>query len=798
MRFLPVLLITILSGLSTSAQWMHIGESQADFRRLVSAAKNVNGKLVSTGLERSQASMDSLIGVLKTEYQAELKKKHPSDSMILVWLERLSFCYQQQSWKNRNKIDSSIYYLQLKLVQSRKTREGEMASRSFDGIWIEYNRTDKSVPEKIALLKNWIVDYDSWIKYTTTIEHRRSPYLILANFYKTIRNDEEAEKTMLGLSKNSRQVEDRWMANQWLAEHYMDNGKKAEGISYYNEVVNNHPEPLSFTFASSILFAYKNMINYYIDENNLERADSLLAFYEELKICAECFRKFPAVSIAYANQRKALQARLFLARNKPDDAFPLLKDASAYNDSTRSMGNIDFPKYWYLYYKQKGDTSNALRSLEILERNQRLNTKRNDSIQKVAGNQQFALVRAFETQLLRDQADKEKQLQEQKLIAVQREADIGKLEAEVKNRELQNRATNSELQQKIEAERFQAEAKKNELQQFRINILDKDLKTQRQTRLLLLGGLGLFVIFAAILFIQNRQKQKVNRQLNVQKMEISQQKDQLEQTLTELNDTQKQLIQKEKMASLGELTAGIAHEIQNPLNFVNNFSELNTELIGEIREAIKTGDSNELNAIASDLEQNLNKITLHGKRADAIVKSMLLHSRNNSGQKVPTDINALADEYLRLSFHGMRAKATQDSAKKNFHSEIKTKLDPDLGKFSVVPQDIGRVFLNLFNNAFYAVAEKGSKDPEYNPEVILTTKALPHGVVITVKDNGDGIPAKLIEKVFQPFFTTKPTGQGTGLGLSLSYDIVRAHNGEIKLSSEPGKGTEFIVTLPAD
>jgi signal transduction histidine kinase len=255
------------------------------------------------------------------------------------------------------------------------------------------------------------------------------------------------------------------------------------------------------------------------------------------------------------------------------------------------------------------------------------------------------------------------------------------------------------------------------------------------------------------------------------------------------------------MASLGELTAGIAHEIQNPLNFVNNFSEVSSELIEEMNEELDKGDLEEAKAISSDLKQNLEKINHHGKRADAIVKGMLAHSRSSSGEKVPTDLNALADEYLRLSYHGLRAK---DSS---FNVDFKLDLDPNLPKVNVVSQDIGRVLLNLINNAFQACAErsrstvaqpsKGLEPLEGNtPLVIVSTKNLGDKIQISISDNGPGIPDSIKDKIFQPFFTTKPTGSGTGLGLSLSYDIVKAHGGELKVESVEGEGSVFEIKLP--
>jgi signal transduction histidine kinase len=247
------------------------------------------------------------------------------------------------------------------------------------------------------------------------------------------------------------------------------------------------------------------------------------------------------------------------------------------------------------------------------------------------------------------------------------------------------------------------------------------------------------------------------------------------------------------MASLGELTAGIAHEIQNPLNFVNNFSEINQELITELKKEAGNGNFEEVKAIANDIAFNSEKINHHGKRADTIVKGMLQHSRTSSRQKEPTDINALADEYLRLAYHGLRAKD------KSFNADIKTDFDNNIGKINIIPQDIGRVVLNLINNAFYVVDEKKKQNQNgYEPTVSVSTKKVNEKVEIKVSDNGNGIPQKVLDKIFQPFFTTKPTGQGTGLGLSLSYDIVKAHGGELKVVTKEGEGSTFIVQIPSN
>jgi len=284
------------------------------------------------------------------------------------------------------------------------------------------------------------------------------------------------------------------------------------------------------------------------------------------------------------------------------------------------------------------------------------------------------------------------------------------------------------------------------------------------------------------------------QELELKRKAVEESNDALQKSLEELKAAQQQLIQSEKMASLGELTAGIAHEIQNPLNFVNNFSEVSHELLDEMREELANGNVEEAIEVAGDVKQNLEKIIHHGKRADAIVKGMLQHSRTSSGQKELTDINALCDEYLRLAFHGLRAKD------KSFNAAMKTDYDDSIGLIKIIPQDVGRVLLNLINNAFYAVTEKKNHDYNgYEPVVSVSTMKNGNKVSIAVADNGMGIQQKILDKIFQPFFTTKPTGQGTGLGLSLSYDIVtKGHSGELRVETKEGEGTTFVVSIPVN
>lgn len=304
----------------------------------------------------------------------------------------------------------------------------------------------------------------------------------------------------------------------------------------------------------------------------------------------------------------------------------------------------------------------------------------------------------------------------------------------------------------------------------------KEFQVQLRTNFLL-GSTFTLLVIAFFLYRNSRTRQKA--------------KQKVEEAYEKLKATQSQLIQSEKMASLGELTAGIAHEIQNPLNFINNFAEVNAELIAELNEAVLRGDLNEARSIAVSLAENESKVVAHGKRADAIVKGMLQHSRNSSGKKEPTDINALCDEYLRLAYHGLRAKD------KSFNAKFETNLDPALPRINVVSQEIGRVVLNLINNAFYAANERKKKEiGNFEPVVMLTTRKDASQLIIEVADNGNGIPDHIKDKIFQPFFTTKPTGQGTGLGLSLSYDIVKTHGGELEAETKEGDGTKFRIRLP--
>ena len=443
-------------------------------------------------------------------------------------------------------------------------------------------------------------------------------------------------------------------------------------------------------------------------------------------------------------------------------------------------------------YEQVGRPLDAYKYLQVYQNLRKESDQKNEA----------SYLAEIETRSVIAQKEQEKNrlkqeqlLQSQRILAIEKQGEIDRLKAQAQNQQLQTKAEQAELDKKLEKERLETKALQNKRQQdYQISLLNLDIDNQRRVRTGLLGGLALFALFVVGLIRQNRVKQRFNQTLTKQKEEIERQRDQLNQTLTELQATQTQLIQKEKLASLGELTAGIAHEIQNPLNFVNNFAEVSAELVDELKEEAQAGHTDDVLAIANDLGSNLRKIHHHGGRAASIVRGMLEHSRTESGEKRPTDLNALADEYLKIAYHGLRAK------NKEFNSEMITNFVPDLGRVEVVPQEIGRVLLNLYNNAFYAVSERAKTQPAgYQPTVGVSAKRLNNTVEIQVWDNGPGIPEAVKAKIFQPFFTTKPTGEGTGLGLSLSYDIItKGHGGTLTVTSQPGQGTTFAIRLPVN
>ena len=456
-------------------------------------------------------------------------------------------------------------------------------------------------------------------------------------------------------------------------------------------------------------------------------------------------RNFGIIQVLRKNYTEAINffRKSILAIPKLDNHYLLSEDYRRMADVYRQLGRTDSCIY---FAKKAFDEANLDKNPELVMKSTRLLTDQYKSLSDYRN--------AYDYQQIMLKAN-------------------DSLFSQQKTLQIQTLALNQE-QQKQEAEAARR-AYQNKVQQYTM-----------------LGIIAVFMLIASILFYANGQRKKANKALGQRNQQIETQHKALEKSHAELKTTQAQLIQSEKMASLGELTAGIAHEIQNPLNFVNNFSEVSTELIDELQQEIDNGNYNEVKVIAGNIKENQQKISQHGKRADFIVKGMLEHSRKNTGEKQLTDMNVLCDEFLKLSYHGLRAKD------KSFNAEIVTHFDPNLRKVNVLQQDMGRVMLNLFNNAFYAVNQKSKTAVAgYKPEVTVTTSAEKGYVVIKVKDNGTGIPDAIKEKIMQPFFTTKPTGEGTGLGLSLTYDmVVKGHGGRIQVDSIEGEGSEFVIQLP--
>ncbi len=451
------------------------------------------------------------------------------------------------------------------------------------------------------------------------------------------------------------------------------------------------------------------------------------------------------------------KAIVYLEMHKPELALPYLMKVKSLTDRFRFQirstgGNLESDFAFYKYYKEIKDQPNAA----------------------------AYLLAAYNKAVVED--DKVLQLKYLKELGLFYQQNQPSLAVQYLEKYFELNNSIEERNNSLKVAQYENEEKDN-VQNQRINSLKQERAVQdatiKQRNLILWISLGAILLIAASMIF-------LYRQLVVNK-----------KVLRSLRETQRQLIQSEKMASLGELTAGIAHEIQNPLNFVNNFSEINTELIEDLKSELATGNQQEAILIADDIKENEQKINHHGKRADAIVKGMLQHSRSSSAEKEPTDINALVDEYLRLCYHGLRAKD------KSFSATFKTDFDETIGNIYIIPQDIGRVILNLLTNAFYAVHEKQKAcqvepveaNPPYEPLVLVSTKKINNKVEIKVSDNGNGIPQKVLAKIYQPFFTTKPTGQGTGLGLSMSYDIIKAHGGEIKVETGENEGTEFTIVL---
>jgi two-component system NtrC family sensor kinase len=571
-------------------------------------------------------------------------------------------------------------------------------------------------------------------------------YQQLANFPKAL----EYQQRSLNLAETQKdeQLQAKTLLNMGITYEEMDDTLKAEQhyLAARNIAVKNE-------FKIVELYVYTNLSSLYINEKRWSEG------YTNAIKAAELSSTTGDMGIKAASLAKAATA--LANQNKFDEATALSKQAIQLADSSTQPLNISqaldaMAATLYLQKRYKEAIPYFEKSFKALNG---------------AANYEQAYVISYKSlsDCYEKTGDYVKALANYKLAAG--------MEDSLKRKSNIRRATELSMNYDF--------AKKQEVLAAEKKRDDEIAKTKQGA---LIIGLVLVFILAVVGFSGYSSKRKANKLLQLQKQQI-------EGTLSELRTTQTQLIQSEKMASLGELTAGIAHEIQNPLNFVNNFSDVNKELLAEMKDEMNKGNLADANAIADNVIGNEEKINHHGKRADAIVKGMLQHSRASSGQKEPFDLNALADEYLRLSYHGLRAKD------KSFSARMKTDFDTGIPKINIVRQDIGRVLLNLYNNAFYAVTEKANtltstgQTNGYEPTITVTTRKSGNIAELTVKDNGNGIPQRVLDKIFQPFFTTKPTGEGTGLGLSLSYDVIKAHGGEIKVDTKEGEGTEFIIQL---
>jgi len=557
------------------------------------------------------------------------------------------------------------------------------------------------------------------------------------------------------IAKEERNVTAEGESYGAIADAYSSGNNHSNAINYYNKAVKTlRKSSDSISLASALLNAGDEF-------RKTKKYDSALLYFEEAAVIFDKVNYLTgkAYSLGNIGMVYAKTAKNDLAVKDLTDAIQILEENQDYQaicDYLNSLSDV---------YINKGDNQKALdyslRSFRLAEQHQL--------------NEQVAAASLKLSELYEKTGNLSESFRYYKKHIAYRDS-INNINSVQKMADLR---TNYEVSQK----------------QVEVNLLNQQKQNQKNLVVSLIIILALMVIIAGILLRNNKHKQKAYAILNLQKRQTDEQRAKAESALEELQATQKQLIQSAKMASLGELTAGIAHEIQNPLNFVNNFSELSVDLLDELKEGtvnkLTVSDRAEADEIINVLRDNLKKISDHGKRADSIVKGMLQHSQASTGKKEPTDINTLANEYLRLSYHGIKAKD------KEFKANFAVDFDESIGKIQVMPQDIGRVLLNLYNNAFYAVNKKKKHENDgFEPLVSVSTKKVGNKIELSVKDNGIGIPQNILDKIFQPFFTTKPTGHGTGLGLSLSYDIIKAHGGEFKVETKEGEFSEFIIQLP--
>jgi signal transduction histidine kinase len=747
--------------------------------------------IIKKGLASDTAILFQSIDRLKREERILSRQSTTRDSLLLTINYRIAYASNiaRNIDSSRASEEQIRYYENRALALARKMHApGNITTKLYQRVIARTNRND----EKIRLLKQWKSDYTRWLHKDSLNAQSNNPGMMLAAVYRQAgaTNDMIREYQLI-LSSNSTK-NDKMLALEGLISHYSGLEQPETYVPLSYEYIKLQSTPVeNLSEAIGLSGVYSRLTQHYIEQNKLDSASLMIDKIMPSVHCPKCSEPplYPNLVSFYKAWLAALQGDNELAK------------AYFAKTNLNSISAILTLKMVSTYTAAVEDKQTAFIYLTTFAPKVDQQYKR--TMRGIRGSSEafMELATAYQSSLLEEKAAAEKRIMQQEFQTVQNENALKLENAQIANKLLETEASNAEKQKTAEIKLLESKARTAALEkEYKINLLNKSVESGRNLRNAMIIGLSILSAFMIWIIYQYQYRRKLSQMLQMQNQEITGQHKRLEQTLVNLKATQAQLIQSEKMASLGELTAGIAHEIQNPLNFVNNFSEINTELSAEILEAAEKGDLEEVKVIAAVIRNNQEKIAEHGKRADSIVKSMLQHSRSSAGAKEPTDISALADEYLRLSYHGMRAKD------KSFNATLKTEFDPHLPLLPVVSQDISRVLLNLFNNAFYAVHEKSkTAGREYEPTVTVRTKLSPAGngnpssAIISVSDNGPGISDSIKEKIFQPFFTTKPTGQGTGLGLSLSYDIItKAHGGNIHVSTQEGNGSTFMIQLPTN
>ena len=737
-----------------------------------------------------QARLDSLV--------AELAHAKPDTNRVKL-LNALSIFYV-----NRHP-DEGIHYANQALVLAQRLAWKKGMTSAYNGLGRNYSAKSE-YPKGLAY-------YMSGLKIAEAIKDKDLIAGItgnVGNLYFDLANYPQALAYYKRALKEHEEVGNKGAMALWLSNIggvYIDQGDYAQSLNYYhkalklNEAIGFQSSPMESTL-DNLGLAYLNLAEYPQALSYLQNGLSLSKTKNNKTRVATGYGNLGRLYVKLATDSNATFLTTLLRSNKVN----ALRKANTYTDSAivvaKELGSLSLLYQAYQTQSQiqdaLGEPQAALGSYQNFIKTKDLVINQQNSNNIAAATLQYEFDKKetafhFEQQLTAAKLQKQTLLTKQQAQELSLKAQAAELAN--KERDLQKLQYLQEKAAKQDKEKQLAFSQKEQaLKATALELSQAEVQSKNQERTYLLAGFGLLAALLGLIVYGYTQKQKANTILQRQKEEINTQRTKAENALIELRATQTQLIQKEKMASLGELTAGIAHEIQNPLNFVTNFSEVSAELVTELEaEQLKSNRDTELEAeLLVALKQNLQKITHHGGRASAIVSGMLEHSRSSAGEKRPTDLNALADEYLKLAYHGLKAKD------KNFTAELVTEFGNDLGLLEVVPQEIGRVLLNLYNNAFYAVNEKQKIAPsDYQPTVSVCTTRVNGLTQIRVNDNGTGISSSVEGKIFQPFFTTKPTGQGTGLGLSLSYDIItKGHRGSLLVHSQEGKGTEFVIQLP--